>query len=92
MMAEIQKAAESATTKNKMAVGDVSETAAKKERVAISNATIQKVRHPSATPAERHRLIAETAFLKAERRGFDGGDPVEDWLEAEKEVDSSLTD
>ena len=43
------------------------------------------------TPEERYRLIAEAAFLKAESRGFVGGDPVVDWLAAEQEIDDSLT-
>jgi hypothetical protein len=37
-------------------------------------------------PGERHRLIAEAAYYRAQRRGFRGGDPVQDWLEAESEV------
>lgn len=40
--------------------------------------------------AERCRLIAEAAYLRAERRGFSGGDPQQDWLEAEAEVDQIL--
>lgn len=43
------------------------------------------------TPEKRYRLIAEAAFLKAESRGFVGGDPVADWLAAEKEVEDLLT-
>lgn len=39
---------------------------------------------------ERQRLIAEAAYLKAERRGFAGGDPEQDWNEAEAEVDQLL--
>jgi hypothetical protein len=45
----------------------------------------------SATPIshdERRRLIAEAAYLRAEARGFEGGDPTVDWLEAEHEVDA----
>ncbi|HFD79760.1 MAG TPA: DUF2934 domain-containing protein [Gammaproteobacteria bacterium] len=38
----------------------------------------------------RRRLIEETAYLIAERRGFQGGDPEQDWLEAEREVDHML--
>jgi hypothetical protein len=34
-------------------------------------------------------MIAEAAFLRAERRGF-AGDEVEDWLAAEEEVDALL--
>lgn len=39
---------------------------------------------------ERQRLIAEVAYLKAEQRGFQGGDPEQDWKEAEAEVDRQL--
>ena len=39
---------------------------------------------------QRHALIAESAYRRAERRGFQGGDPVADWLESEKEVDALL--
>ena len=35
-------------------------------------------------------LIAETAYLRAERRGFEPGHATEDWLAAEAEVDALL--
>lgn len=38
----------------------------------------------------RHELIAEIAYYKAEHRGFRGGDPDRDWLEAEVEVEELL--
>ncbi len=34
------------------------------------------------------RMIAELAYFRAEKRGFNGGDPVEDWLAAEREIKS----
>ena len=37
---------------------------------------------------ERHRLIAETAYYLAEKRGFLGGSPEQDWFEAAAWVDS----
>lgn len=40
---------------------------------------------------EREKMIAQAAYLRAERRGFMGGDPVADWLEAEMEIDSMLS-
>jgi hypothetical protein len=40
------------------------------------------------TPAERHRRISDLAYRRAEQRGFAPGDEVEDWLEAEREVDA----
>jgi len=42
-------------------------------------------------PERRHALIAEAAYLRAERRGFSPGHEVEDWLSAEIEVDTALT-
>ncbi|MBZ5640843.1 MAG: DUF2934 domain-containing protein [Acidobacteriia bacterium] len=39
---------------------------------------------------QRRKLIAEAAYLKAERRGFWGGSPERDWLDAEAEVDAIL--
>lgn len=42
------------------------------------------------TPEERHRMIAETAYFMAHERGFASGDPVEDWIEAERKVDRQI--
>ena len=39
---------------------------------------------------QRQRMIADEAYLMAERRGFQGGDPSQDWAEAEKLVDYRL--
>lgn len=46
---------------------------------------------PVMTAEQRRALIAESAYLRAERRGFQGGDPVMDWLESEREVDLLLS-
>ena len=40
------------------------------------------------TAEERHRRISDLAYRKAEQRGFSAGNEVEDWLEAEREVDA----
>lgn len=39
---------------------------------------------------QRQQLIITEAYLIAERRGFQGGDPSQDWAEAERLVDYSL--
>ncbi|MCG3200788.1 MAG: hypothetical protein NFCOHLIN_00650 [Gammaproteobacteria bacterium] len=39
---------------------------------------------------EREQLIARTAYQIAELRGFGSGHELDDWLEAEKEVDAML--
>jgi predicted nucleic acid-binding Zn-ribbon protein len=38
----------------------------------------------------RRQMVAEAAYFRAERRGFDSGDELDDWLEAEREVDAAL--
>jgi hypothetical protein len=42
------------------------------------------------TPEARNTLIAEAAYLRAERRGFVPGNETDDWLAAEVEVDALL--
>lgn len=34
----------------------------------------------------RGHMIAEAAYYRALNRGFDGGDPNEDWFAAEREI------
>jgi hypothetical protein len=36
-------------------------------------------------------MIAESAYLRSERRGFAAGFEEEDWLAAEKEIDALLS-
>ena len=42
-------------------------------------------------PEHRRALIAQIAYYRAERRGFEPGHETEDWLSAEAEVDKALT-
>lgn len=49
------------------------------------NAALQKI-----DPEHRRRMIAETSYFIAERRGFVSGSPTDDWLEAEILVDRLL--
>jgi hypothetical protein len=39
---------------------------------------------------ERQRMIAEAAYFRALERGFQGGDPTRDWIEAEREINRLL--
>jgi hypothetical protein len=39
----------------------------------------------------RRGMIAEAAYLRAERRGFLPGSEMEDWLAAERDVDALLS-
>ena len=58
----------------------------RKTAVTIESATLA-----SHTAGEdRYRMIAEAAYFRAERRGFEPGWEVSDWLAAEIEVDDIL--
>lgn len=65
-------------------------------KTAVRKTTARKATKSVSAPAspisaeERRRLIAEAAYLRAEQRGFAGGDPMADWLEAEADIDASL--
>jgi len=50
----------------------------------------EKTQPVSTAQAIRLDLIAREAYLRAEQRGFQGGSPLLDWLEAEAEVDRVL--
>jgi len=40
---------------------------------------------------EQQKMVSEAAYYRAMSRDFEGGDPVEDWLEAEKEIPTKLS-
>ena len=46
--------------------------------------------NPGAGGDRAHR-IAEAAYFLAQQRGFSDGDPVQDWLEAERMIDAMPT-
>ena len=39
---------------------------------------------------DRQHMISAAAYYRAEQRGFNGGNEVDDWLEAEAEIDAML--
>lgn len=41
-------------------------------------------------PAQGHTMIAEAAYYRAEKRHFEPGHELDDWLQAEAEVASLL--
>lgn len=42
------------------------------------------------SPESRYEMIKAAAYFRAEKRGFQGGDPISDWLLSEQEIDSAL--
>lgn len=51
----------------------------------MANATARSTK--STAKPDRSHMIAEAAYYLAEQRGFAGGDPVRDWLDAEALID-----
>jgi hypothetical protein len=61
-----------------------------KGRTQVAKASaITRARRPL-SPDERGELVQRTAYFLSERRGFDPRWDVEDWLEAERQVDAGL--
>ena len=44
----------------------------------------------AADPTQRHAMIAEAAYYRAQRRAFEPGHALDDWLQAEIEVQRTL--
>ena len=57
---------------------------------AVKKRSKAQARPINVSPEERRRMIDESAFFRAEQRGFTDGDPVTDWLRSEREIDKVL--
>lgn len=44
------------------------------------------------SPQERMQMIATAAYFRAESRGFQAGGELQDWLEAELQIDQLISD
>ncbi len=49
---------------------------------------VQQMSKPALDPATFREMVAERAYSKAEKRGFAAGHELEDWLEAEQEINN----
>lgn len=79
--ATTEKAPRKATSAKKAGRGAASAAAA---------GTVQTPQILELTPEQRHSYIEVAAYYIAERRGFRGGSELEDWLQAEAEIDRLL--
>jgi hypothetical protein len=70
--------------------GESAPAAASAPRASRARKTIATAASAAVTPEARQAMIAEKAFLRAERRGFTPGREADDWLAAEAEVDAWL--
>ncbi|MEJ2347483.1 MAG: DUF2934 domain-containing protein [Gammaproteobacteria bacterium] len=80
-----------ATTKTKASAKTKSNGGGSKRKPAITKRARASAVAKAPTPQQRWQMIAEIAYLRAERRGFTGGNPLDDWLAAEAEVDHRLS-
>lgn len=55
----------------------------------VTGAQLERREIPSFSESREAR-IAESAYWRAERRGFTAGQELDDWLAAEKEVDDDI--
>lgn len=78
-------------TKRKIRKARVSELADSNTAMAVLESSALKANGTAAiAPEMRRQLVAAEAYFFAERRGFAGGNEVEDWVAAEVVVDSRL--
>jgi hypothetical protein len=77
-------------TKKKAAKKAAKKVAKKAVAASSSDGSGRRRRDDGVPAVQRHELIAEAAYLRAAARGFHGGDPTADWLEAEREIDDRL--
>ena len=54
-----------------------------------SKAEAMDLSQAGVTAEERHQLIAKSAYFRAERQGFTPGSELQDWLEAEAEIEAT---
>ena len=57
---------------------------------AASRGNPERKHPPRISPEQRERIVAEAAYFIAERRGFAAGQELDDWLEAEAQVNRTL--
>ncbi len=65
-----------------------SEKAARETTPAETSPSSPRGKKQTISPAERWLLIRDNARVRAQKRGFVGGNPFDDWLEAEEEIDA----
>lgn len=66
------------------------DTRARAQAKAARTTKAKAPQRAAVTAEDRRAMIAEAAYLRAERRGFVPGSETEDWLAAEVEVDALL--
>jgi len=64
------------------------ETSLSTKKSPIKTVAVTKKQKSNIDAHKRHQMISETAYHLAEKRGFKGQSEMDDWLQAESEVDA----
>ncbi len=67
-----------------------SEAARKTAPGIIAERTLETTRSEIVEPERKWQMIAEAAYYRAEQRGFAPGGELQDWLEAEAQMEAWL--
>lgn len=79
------------TATKKAAAAKVAKAAAPKAKAATAAKKPAAAKaKKSVTPEQRYLMICEAAFYKSERRGFSPEYEIQDWLDAEAEINKML--
>ena len=70
---------------------DTGEAASELDGLGAAHSMIDAEQVTPHPPIDRRAWIAVTAYGMAERRGFEPGHELEDWLQAEKQVQFEIT-
>lgn len=99
------KAKKTSTSTPKAAASKIAKTVAEKpakvaavkaapKKAATAKTTtkrVSKAKNPGkVSPEQRYLMICEAAYYKAERRGFSPENEIQDWIEAEAEINRML--
>ena len=55
------------------------------------NGLVRLISAENISPEQHRQIVAVAAYLRAEKRGFVNGDPVDDWLTAELEINKMIS-
>ncbi|MHB0986062.1 MAG: DUF2934 domain-containing protein [Sulfuricella sp.] len=82
--AAVKKPAAAKIVAAKPATGAAKKSTAAAKKPAAKRTSGSK---PVFTPEQRYLMVAEAAYYRSERQGFTG-DPVQNWVEAEAEIEA----
>ncbi len=62
-----------------------------KKKVVAKKSTAAKTTAPSVSNKDRYEMITTMAYFRSEKRNFEPGHAVDDWLECERLVDEMIS-